>query len=74
MESYKKDHVLAGDCQETLQISVTTGQLEYEWAHLLRKVSLRNPDLYPLMKTQEPIAHPIFRIISGGIENWEVVQ
>jgi hypothetical protein len=58
--------------QECPQIQVTTGQLEYEWHHLLSKLSLRNPSIYRQFRDiTAPDCHPLFQIQPGGVESWE---
>lgn len=55
-------------------IPCTRGQLLYEWAHLKSKVRARDPGWYEeLAGVEEPEAHPVFEIVEGGIEDWEVV-
>jgi len=55
-------------------ISVTSGQLEYEWSHLITKLKARAPDwLKPFQAVEQPEAHPIFFVIKGEIAPWEVV-
>lgn len=61
--------VLTGECT---RIAVTSGQLDYEWGHLLRKLGERAPDLYIArvdMVEREP--HPLFHVVPGDIESWE---
>jgi hypothetical protein len=54
-------------------IPVTTGQLEYEFKHLLGKLKQRNTELYiKLNKTKTIKPHPIFNAVNGDIEDWEV--
>jgi hypothetical protein len=54
------------------QIDETKGQLLYEWAHLRAKLRTRAPDVYrQFMSVKTPEAHPLFRIIPGGIREWE---
>lgn len=54
------------------QIAVTTGQIEFEWQHLMSKLSSRSPSIYEMWRYDtEPVPHPIFRIVVGGIEPWE---
>ncbi len=51
----------------------TRGQLLYEWEHLKNKLQIRAPDLFQKLrglKTPEP--HPLFRIVSGGVRDWEI--
>lgn len=53
-------------------ISVSSGQIEYEWEHLLAKLSARNPALYEKWRgVSSPICHPLFRVVQGSIESWE---
>ncbi|MFC1895947.1 pyrimidine dimer DNA glycosylase/endonuclease V [Thermodesulfobacteriota bacterium] len=54
------------------QIEESQGQLEFEWRHLLNKLSIRNTDHYRLLSyVKVPEAHPLFYIVPGGIKNWE---
>jgi len=56
----------------TVRICETRGQLLYEWSHLAHKLQSRNPKWYALHhRGHEPTAHPIFRIVSGGVRSWE---
>jgi hypothetical protein len=57
------------------KLSVTSKQLEYEFAHLLRKFQVRNPKLYLSLNDNKNIeTHPLFFEINGEIENWEVTN
>jgi hypothetical protein len=50
----------------------TEGQLLYEWKHLRSKLRQRSPEHYKLVRGIEvPDAHPLFRIVAGGIRDWE---
>ncbi|HKS27207.1 MAG TPA: pyrimidine dimer DNA glycosylase/endonuclease V [Pyrinomonadaceae bacterium] len=56
------------------QIDSTRGQLLYEWNHLKRKLRLRDARRYAeLEQLEEPDPHPLFNIIEGDIEYWEIV-
>jgi hypothetical protein len=56
-------------------IQCTTGQVEYEWQHLMRKLQARSPALYEKWHAEAaPQAHPLFRIKPGAIEDWERPQ
>ena len=58
-------------CSKAL-IAVSSGQLEYEWQHLLRKLSLRNPALREKWSANGmPQCHPLFLEGPGAIEPWE---
>lgn len=52
---------------------VTRGQLAYELAHLRAKLALRDPDaLRRLAVVQEAEPHPMFEVVPGETEVWEV--
>ena len=55
-----------------VRVRETRGQLLYEWSHLARKLRSRNPKWYMLHhRGHVPSAHPIFRIVAGGVRAWE---
>lgn len=61
-----------GDTIETLV--VTQGQMKYEWAHLTNKLKTRAPSwLGQLAAVKLPEPHPLFRVVAGGMAEWEVV-
>jgi len=52
--------------------AVTRGQLAYEWEHLARKLARRDPArLAALRGVRAPRAHPLFRVVAGGVAAWE---
>jgi len=54
------------------RIAETDGQLLYEWKHLRAKLRIRAPALYrQYRKVLRPEPHPLFRIIPGGVRDWE---
>jgi uncharacterized protein (DUF1501 family) len=56
------------------KIHVSEGQIAYELAHLLAKLQVRDQAAYErLVQTEHPLVHPLFTVVSGGIEDWEVV-
>ena len=56
------------------QINVTHGQIEYEFQHLLKKLIVRNQNLYHQFKSLKKInPHPLFKIVTGQIEEWEII-
>lgn len=58
--------------RKSVTLTVTSGQLEYEWAHLMTKLKARNPTLHRKWRVvEEPEAHPLFRVKSGEVESWE---
>ncbi len=55
-------------------ITVTSGQIEYEFNHLKKKLSQRNPILYKnLLMTKNIDTHPLFEVIKGNVETWEKI-
>ena len=54
------------------KIDETSGQLQYEWLHLKRKLEFRAPDHYRLYaNVVMPEPHPLFSIAPGGVRDWE---
>ena len=54
------------------QIEETSGQQQYEWLHLKRKLELRSPEQYNRYTTvaiAEP--NPLFTIVPGDVREWE---
>ncbi len=51
--------------------AVRAGQIEYEWAHLLAKLRARDRARWSRERKRAPACHPCFRLIPGGIEDWE---
>lgn len=53
-------------------IEETSGQLNYEWRHLMKKLADRDPErCVRLSGLTCPEAHPLFTIVPGGIRSWE---
>jgi hypothetical protein len=51
---------------------VTSGQLDYEWAHLMNKLKERNPAIHRKWQaTTTPDPHPMFEVRAGEVESWE---
>lgn len=56
-------------------ITSTTGQLEYEWLHLLDKLQRRNPALHERWRTVTSLEpHPLFTLRPGPVEPWERID
>jgi len=56
------------------RLIVTSGQVEYEFIHLLKKLKERDPDLYVRLGAIKKIdPHPLFKIVSGDVEKWEII-
>lgn len=58
-----------------IRMTVNEGQLAYEFQHLLGKLKVRDRPAYARCRTVQDIApHPLFQVVPGGIEDWEVVK
>ena len=69
---YRFDRDLIGSAGTRSRIPVTRGQLEHEWEHLKAKLALRAPERAARVeKMPFPAAHPLFRVVPGGVEAWE---
>ncbi|ACS89759.1 pyrimidine dimer DNA glycosylase/endonuclease V [Thermococcus sibiricus] len=57
------------------KIPVTSGQLAYEWKHLLGKLKVRAPERFQKLKALDGLEpHPLFVKVKGPVEPWEVVK
>ncbi|WP_338669050.1 pyrimidine dimer DNA glycosylase/endonuclease V [Pseudodesulfovibrio methanolicus] len=54
-------------------IRETTGQLDYEWRHLLKKLEQRDPERFEDSRNLRPAPHPLFVLIKGEVRDWERV-
>ena len=62
----------AGDGRVAAHLTVTRGQLRYEWRHLKAKLAKRDPALRRrLARVRLPEPHPSFRVVAGDVEVWE---
>jgi len=69
---YSFDKSKIRPARKQVLLSVTSGQMEYEWSHLLAKLEVRNPALYRKWReTEVPAPHPLFRVRAGDVESWE---
>lgn len=72
---YKFDVKKFKPVKTSFKLNVTKGQMEYELEHLLSKLKTRDPKLYAQVKKHKTIeAHPLFNIVKGGIESWEIIR
>ena len=70
---YKFDGSKIARNKITVSLDETDGQLLYEWEHLRRKLKLRAPKVLAAHKSiSVPEPHPLFRIITGGVRDWEI--
>ena len=71
---YSFDRSKIGGGKVLKKLNVTDGQLKYELEHLKNKLRLRDPDRYQVVATlEQPLPHPLFDVVTGGVENWERV-
>lgn len=55
-------------------LPVTSGQVEYEIAHLKKKLEIRDTEKLKSLESASEIAlHPLFEVVSGDIEAWEIL-
>lgn len=53
-------------------LTVTRGQLEFEWHHLVEKLRTRDPKCHArLAMVKSPQPHPLFRVVRGDVAQWE---
>lgn len=72
---FNKEKINIGNGKYEEKIIVTKGQVEYEMKLLLRKLEKRDINVYEeVVKIQEIEVNSIFRIIEGGIAEWEKVK
>jgi len=69
--SFAREKVL-GAADQVLRLDVTAGQRDFEWEHLRRKLEARSPEVAERWRdVTEPLVHPVFRVVAGGVEGWE---
>ena len=57
------------------KLELTEGQLDYEFRHLLRKLKIRDTDRYrELISVDHAEPHPMFVVVTGEIEHWEILR
>jgi hypothetical protein len=69
---YSFDRSKIGPVRTVAVIPLTTGQLAFEWQHLLRKLAARSPGLHAQWGgVANPECHPLFQLHAGPIAAWE---
>lgn len=72
---YKFDRSKIGKEFTATKLTVTDGQLNYERTHLLGKLKIRDIQRYKkLIKEKNFESHPLFKVIQGNIEEWEIIR
>lgn len=60
--------------EKEIRIPAKSGQIDYEFEHLLRKLKSRDVDRYSKYRElKDPQSHFVFQIVTGGLENREKV-
>lgn len=54
-------------------IPVTRGQVNFELQHLKKKLDQRAPDLANSFGIKRTRIHPLFNLVDGEVEDWEVI-
>lgn len=71
---YEFDMSKIGQSANQQTIPVTSGQLGYELEHLKAKLRIRDAAAYQrLEQVKIAQAHPLFKVIHGPVEPWEVL-
>ena len=71
---FRFDKVKFSNPNLELRVSVNSGQVDYEWEHLLKKLELRDMQRFEMYKDEMFVdIHPMFEMVSGEIEVWERV-
>lgn len=69
---YSFDRSKIGPVRSIARMPVTTGQVAYEWQHLMRKLARRSRKLHRQSRgITRPGIHPAFRRVRGAVESWE---
>lgn len=69
---YEFDRRKIGPIRAVPRIAVPIGQLEHEWRHLLKKLSVRDPSLCSRWRgITKPAHHPLFHVRPGSRASWE---
>lgn len=69
---YSFDRGKIGRVGHKAKLPVTTGQVAFEWTHLLHKLAIRNSALHQRYAGETaPECHPLFLVQQGPVESWE---
>jgi hypothetical protein len=72
---YSFDSAKIGAQRTSRRLTCTCGQLLFEWEHLKRKLRQRNPARYrDLLRKGVPEPHPLFTVVPGECEHWEIIR
>ena len=69
---YAFDRSKIGPVRAVAPIAASSGQVDVEWQHLLRKLAARSPALFERWRGEEaPECHPLFVAQPGAVATWE---
>jgi hypothetical protein len=72
VRGYKFDAAKINPARHPGRLPETRGQLLHEWAHLRRKLRVRDPARWRVSAAVlRPAPHPLFRLVAGGLRAWE---
>ena len=72
---YRFDAGKIGEGGTASRIDVPQGQVDFEWNHLMKKLEARAPEWHERqLKAPAPQVHPLFRVVPGGVADWERVD
>jgi hypothetical protein len=74
---YSFDHSKIKGLKLQEALAVTRGQLEFEFAHLLKKLEKRDKKKFEGLKGLNPETiepNPVFKVIDGEVEKWEKLK
>lgn len=73
IRGYKFDLKKINEYRSRVKINISSGQVEFEEQHLLKKLKSRDRSLYlKIQKLIELDVHPIFCVVPGEIADWEI--
>jgi hypothetical protein len=69
---YRFDDAKILHARTRIRLNATSGQLCFEWEHLMAKLRKRAPALAAQHgAATQPLAHPMFHIVNGPVATWE---
>jgi hypothetical protein len=69
---YSFDRRKVGPVRRVAPIAATSGQVAFEWKHLMRKLAARNRALHRRWRgARRADCHPLFRRVRGPVADWE---
>ena len=72
VRGYEFDRRKIGPVRQVARVAVTSGQIDYEWRHLMRKLSVRDRALHRRWSgSRRAESHPLFRRVRGPVADWE---